>query len=220
MCCNGAVRRRVWILAAAVAACVLAVAASACGGEQAESAAGPAAPAKPVCPAAWEPGWQALADRIQAPVYCPSWMPDPLTGELDGQWNNIYSVDPDRSYLAGFTWYEVASGEVHVNLRGYPGTTEIPTCQDVTTVAGKTKRQNVSCFSDPQGTKRIGPFEVTVYTRNRGADQWHILYAWHHDDSLYALSEHIAEPLTYAQVVRNMQRMLRGLVLIEPTAQQ
>ena len=144
-------------------------------------------------------------------------MPDPLTGELDGQWNNIYSVDPDRSYLAGFTWYEVHSGELHVNLRGYPGTTKIPLCSDVNTVAGKTKRRDVPCFSDSQGTQRMGDYEVTVYTRNRGADQWHILYAWERDGSLYTLSEHIAEPLTYAKVVQNMKRMLRGLVLIEPT---
>jgi hypothetical protein len=203
----------------AIAVAIAALAASACGGGEAGSAtsATPAVRAEPVCPAAWKPGWQQLANRIQAPVYCPSWMPDPLTGELDGQWNNIYSVDPDRSYLAGFTWYEVQSGEVHVNLRGYPGTTEIPTCSDVNTVAGKTKRRQVPCFSDPQGTQRIGDYEVTVYTRNRGADQWHILYAWEHERSLYTLSEHIAEPLTYAKVVQNMKRMLRGLVVIEPT---
>ena len=30
------------------------------------------------CPAAWKPGWQRLANRIDAPVYCPSWMPSPL----------------------------------------------------------------------------------------------------------------------------------------------
>jgi hypothetical protein len=219
MCWNGAMHGRLVTLALVVAVSLAALAASACGGEDAGSAmpAQQAAPAEPVCPPPWKPGWQELADRIQAPVYCPSWMPDPLTGELDGQWNNIYSVDPDRSYLAGFTWYEVQSGEVHVNLRGYPGTTEIPMCSDVNTVAGKTKRRNVPCFSDSQGTERIGGFDVTVYTRNRGADQWHILYAWELEGSLYTLSEHIAEPLTYAQVVQNMKRMMRGLVLVEPT---
>jgi hypothetical protein len=59
---------------------------------------------------------------------------------------------------------------------------------------------------------------VTVYTRNRGADQWHVLYAWEREGSLYALSEHVAEPLSYAQVVKNLDRMLRGLVLITPQA--
>jgi hypothetical protein len=219
MCCNGEVLGRILTLAAALSVALSALVSSACsGGGEAKSAASPAEPAKKLCPAAWKPGWQELADRIQAPVYCPSWMPDPLTGELDGDWNNIYSVDEDGSYLAGFTWYEVQSGEVHVNLRGQPGNSEIPTCQDVRTTAGKTTRKNVPCFTDSQGTKKVGPHEVTVYTRNRGADQWHVLYAWERDGSLYALSEHVAEPLSYAQVVKNLDRMLRGLVLITPQA--
>src|SRR2546428_13530484 len=36
------------------------------------------------CPAAWRGGWQALANRIQAPVYCPTWMPDPLDARIGG----------------------------------------------------------------------------------------------------------------------------------------
>src|SRR5205823_4726907 len=83
--------------------------------------AGAAVKAKPACPAA--KGWQQLADRVRAPVYCPRWMPDPLNGVIKGQWNNIYSVSPDRSYLVGFIWFEHGSGELHVNLRGYPGRT-------------------------------------------------------------------------------------------------
>jgi hypothetical protein len=218
MCCNGEVLGRVLTLAAVPVVVLLAFVSAACGGDDARSAASSATPAKAVCPPAWKPGWQELANRIQASVYCPSWMPDPLTGELDGDWNNIYSVDADGSYLAGFTWYEVQSGEVHVNLRGQPGNSEIPTCQDVRTTAGKTTRKNVPCFADPQGTKKVGPYEVTVYTRNRGADQWHVLYAWEQEGSLYALSEHVAEPLSYSQVVKNLDRMLRGLVLIAPQA--
>lgn len=218
MCCNGGVLARIVTLAAMLVALVSVLVATACGGDEAESAAKPAAPAKAVCRAAWKPGWQELANRIQAPVYCPSWMPDPLTGELDGEWNNIYSVGKAGDYLAGFTWYEQHSGEVHVNLRGQPGSTEIPACEDVQTVAGKTTRKQVPCFADPQGTKKVGPYEVDVYTRNRGADQWHVLYAWERDGALYALSEHVAEPLTYAQVVKNLDRMLRGLVLITPQA--
>ena len=217
MCCNGGVLARIVTLAAMLVALVSVLVATACGGDEAESAAKPAAPAKAACPAAWKPGWQKLADRIQAPVYCPSWMPDPLTGELDGQWNNIYSVGEAGDYLAGFTWFEHAD-EIHVNLRGVPRSTEIPTCEDVHTVGGKTTRKQVPCFDDPQGTKKVGPHEVEVYTRNRGADQWHVLYAWEQDGSLYALSEHVAPPLTYARVVQNLDRMLRGLVLITPQA--
>jgi hypothetical protein len=53
---------------------------------------------------------------------------------------------------------------------------------------------------------------------NQDADQWHVLYAWRHDGSLYTLSEHVAKPLTFRQVVRNLDRMLRGLVVVKPAA--
>src|SRR5438128_12692550 len=88
------------------------------------------APAARSCPAAWRGGWQALANRIQAPVYCPTWMPDPLDARIGGRYGNGESVSRDRSYLISFIWREPGSGEVHVNLRGYPGRTRIPTCSD------------------------------------------------------------------------------------------
>ena len=37
------------------------------------------------------------------------------------------------------------------------------------------------------------------YTVNQDADQWHLLYAWTHNGSLYTLSEHIAPPLHAAE---------------------
>ena len=188
----------------ALVALVLGVAVG-CAGEDVTEQAASASSATPRCPAAWRAGWQRLANRVDAPVYCPSWLPDPLTGEIDGQWNNIHSVSGDRSYLLGFTWYEVPSGEIHVNLRGYPGQARIPRC------AGD------PCFSDRGPTKRLGNTRVTVYTANRGADRWHVLYAWKHRGSLYTLSEHVAAPLSYRQVVRNLDRMFRGLELVAPT---
>jgi hypothetical protein len=182
---------------------------TACGGASVQVAR--ERPAGPSCPKAWKAGWQALANRIQAPVYCPSWITPPLTGELRGRWNNIYSVDRrDRSYLVGFTWYEVGSGEVHVNFRGYPETTEIPRCP------GDAGNETVPCFSDASGKKRIGGREVRVYTANQGADKWHVLYAWKESGALYAVSEHVAEPYTSGQVVRYLDRIMRGLARIEP----
>lgn len=201
---------RVLVLTAVAVLC------AGCAGTEASVESAAATTVRP-CGAAGA-GWQALANRIDAPVYCPSWLPDPLTSTIDGQWNNIRSVDGDRSYLMGFTWYERQSGEVHVNLRGYPGRTATPTCTDTHTAAGKSTRRRVPCFSDLQGTKTVAGRAVAVYTANRGADQWHVLYAWRRADSLYTLSEHVAEPLTYGQVVANLDRMLRSLVLIRPTA--
>ena len=57
------------------------------GGSSAQHAA-----TRPTCPKAWAGGWQKLANKIQAPVYCPGWLPDPLTGQIGGRWNNINSV--------------------------------------------------------------------------------------------------------------------------------
>jgi len=167
-------------------------------------------------------GWQRLANRIDAAVYCPSWLPDPLVPQIGNRWNNIDSVDPDGSYLESFAWQEAAglnTLEVHVILRGYPGQTRIPkTCQDVTTVNGKTFRKQIACFQDARGTWRsANGITATMYTVNHGADSWHVLFAWRRAGSLYTLSEHVAPPLSFSQVVANLKRMLDGLVLVRPT---
>jgi len=155
-------------------------------------------------------GWQRLANSIRAPVYCPGWMPDPLNGVIGGKWNNIRSVSRDRSYLIGFIWFERGSGELHVNLRGYPGRTSIPRCPP--DVGSGT----VPCFADPHGHMRANGIDATVYTVNQGADQWHVLLAWHRRGSLYTLSQHVAAPLTYRAVVADLKRMLRTLSLVAP----
>lgn len=199
------------LLAASSIALVLLGLALGCGsgddaaGKQASNASGKIGNA--VCPTAWKVGWQKLADRIAAPVYCPSWLPAPLTGELGGEWHSTESVKRDRSYLMGFIWFEPGSGEVHVNLRGYPGQTEIPLCN------GR------PCFNDPQGTKRVGGIEVERYAVNRGADTWHLLYAWKRDGSLYTVSQHIVPKLglSYEKVAKDLDRVMQGLELIEPT---
>jgi hypothetical protein len=198
---------------------VLAFAAAACGGG--DSSATPAVQSKaPVCPPSWRVGWQKLANEIRAPVYCPSWLPQPLVGKFGGRFFNGRSVDPDRSYLVSFVWFEASQGvasEVHVNLRGYPGSTRIPTCEDTLTVGGKTVHKKLPCFSDRTGQKRLGRTTVTVYTANQGADLWHVLYAWRRGGSLYTLSEHVALPYTYAQVIAHLDRMTRRLVQIQPS---
>ena len=70
-----------------------------CGSEAKKAEAAPAI-AKPTCP---DPAaWQKLANRVGVPVYCPGWLPDPLTGKL---------------------------GAVDNNIHAYPGRTKIPTCR-------------------------------------------------------------------------------------------
>lgn len=205
------------VVAAGLAA--VAVAVAGCGGSDdtvAETTA-----ALP-CPAAWAAGWQQLADEAGADVFCPRWMPSPLDGEIGGAYKNTTDVSVDGSYLVSFLYVEREAGgvadEVHVNFRGYPGSTAIPACEDARTDDGVTTRVEIPCFSDERGTKQIGGREVTVYTVNQGIDQWHVLYAWEHDDGLYTVSQHVIGAHTLARVTGNLDRIMRTLVRVPPTA--
>jgi hypothetical protein len=198
----------------------LALVAAGCGGGTAKVAssqpANPAPPTPPRC--AYPAGWQRLANRIGAAVYCPGWLPDPLTSQIGGKWNNIDSVSRDRSYLESFVWQETeagatgAGGELHVNLRGYPGRTTIPTC-----FAGANSSDPVPCFADARGHVRENGIDATLFTVNQGADQWHVALVWRHVGALYTLSEHLAPPLDYRKLVSYLHHELRSLVLVEPT---
>lgn len=211
--------RRQLVVVATALAIVLASTLSACSGDDSQSAA--AAPSPPVCPTSWRTGWQALANDIGARVYCPSWLPHPLDGRFSGVFNG-QTVDPDRSYLVKFLYFDAGlpggPQEVHVVLRGYPGKTRLPQCDDSTVEDGKVVHHFSPCFSDPKGTRRFGAKQATLYTSNQGADQWHLLYAWRENGSLYTLSQHVTPPYTYAQVLRNLNRMMRTLVRVEPRA--
>jgi hypothetical protein len=208
------------LLPVAAALLVTAGLAAGCGAGGSSKSAEAAAP--PTCPKTFRAGWQKLANRVHASVYCPRWMPDPLFGQIEGPVSfggaggSILSVDPDRSYLASFVWAEPQSGEVHVNLRGYPGRTTIPTCTKEDFNQGKIQKSKVPCFADPGGLVHAPGIVARVYTANQDIDLWHILYAWRHNGGLYTLSEHVAKPLTYKQVVANLNRMLQNLVLVEP----
>ena len=193
---------------------VCALLASGCSADRKASAAA-AAPPKAQCPG--PAGWRALADRIKAPVYCPGWLPDPLIGRIAGRWNNINSVSPDRSYLESFVWQETgggaAGGELHVNLRAYPGVTKIPTCR-----TGGSDSRNVPCFADAHGTMSANGITATLYTVNQDADEWHYLLLWKRYGNLYTLSEHLAPPLDGAHLKRYLKQELAALVLIKPSA--
>ena len=55
-----------------------------------------------------------------------------------------------------------------------------------------------------------------MYTVNHGADQWHVLFAWKRDGSLYTISEHVAPPLRSPGSSPTSKRMINGLVLVRP----
>lgn len=176
------------------------------------------AAAKRTCPAAWAKGWHSLANRIDAPVYCPTWMPNPLDAQIGGQYIDIDSVKKDRSYLISFLAHgDLGSGDVHVNFRGYPGRTTIPKCDTIIPNGNKTIHGTTACFADPAGTVRANGIRATVYQVNQDADQWHILLAWRFDHSLYTVSEHVIPPYLYASMVkRNLRKLLASLVLVRP----
>jgi hypothetical protein len=195
---------------------VLALAASGCGGG-ADAATTP----RTQCPKTLQSGWKKLATTVGADVYCPAWLPAPLIGQvyggpIGGADNAVLSVSKDRSYLASWIWVEAQSGEVHVNLRGYPGQTTMPRCVVTVAGSGQQRHHKVPCFADAHGTVNINGIKATAYTVNQGADQWHLAYAWRHDGSLYTVSQHIAAPLTYDDVNRDLKRILAHLVLVEP----
>ena len=166
-------------------------------------------------------GWQRLANKIDAPVYCPSWFPDPLVPQIGNRWNNIDSVDKDRSYLESWAWQEAAglnTQEIHVILRGYPGQTAIPrTCQDVTTVNGKTYRKNIpaSRTRAARGARRAGSRRRCTPSTTAPIPGTSCSPGAAEARST-PLSEHVAPPLSFSKVVANLKRMLDGLVLVRP----
>jgi hypothetical protein len=183
-------------------------------GEAKKAEAAPS-PAMAGCPD--RAAWQKLANRIHAPVYCPGWLPDPLTGKLGAEDNNIASVAADRSYLESWVWQETgggaAGGELHVNLRAYPGVSKIPTCR-----TGGSDSRNVPCFASPSGAIAAGGISSPVYTVNQDADSWHYALVWRRFGNLYVLSEHVAPPLTGQRVRQYLKHELGALVLVKPTA--
>jgi hypothetical protein len=173
---------------------------------------GAAGAPKASCPATWARGWQKLADKVGAPVYCPTWMPNPLDAQIGGQYQDIYSIGKDRSYLVGFLEHgDLGSGDVHVNFRGYPGRSTIPTCP------GPVGNAKVPCFADPVGHMTANGIRATVYQVNQGADQWHVLLLWHHRGTMYTVSQHVIVPYDSAtRVKQNLLHLLKSLVLVQP----
>jgi hypothetical protein len=191
---------------------VLAAAASltltACGGTAQPAA--HASAATPSCPAVWHQGWLRLARQIHAPVYCPGWMPNPLDGQIGGEWNGLRSVDRHGGFLVSFIDQENGT-EVHVNFHRWPGL-RMPKCES------DTSSQMIPCYSDPGGRLNLPGIHATLYTVSRAADQWHLSYLWRANGATYVVSEHVAPPYSFDQVKRNVTRLLRSLVLVRPSA--
>ena len=83
-------------------------------------------------------------------------------------------------------------------------------------VSGKAHKSYLPCFADANGRTKVGSIVATFYTVNQDADQWHVLYAWRHDGTLYTVSQHVAAPLTYERVRADLRRILANLVRVSP----
>ena len=169
------------------------------------------------CPAAWQRSWQKLANRIDAPVYCPSWLPDPLDGQIGGRWNNIDSVGKDRSYLVGFVWQEMsAAGDPHQPPR-LSGGDEDPDLPLGRARRRQAARDEVPCFDDSHGQKTIGGFRVhRVHGQPGRRPVARALRLAARRVAVHRSAQHVAPPLTFPMVVRNLNRELASLVLVEP----
>src|SRR5258706_2237676 len=78
-----------------VVAPLLALVASGCASSYARPQAHQAARVAIKCPTGWAAGWQRLARRVDAPVYCPSWMPQPLVGQIGSEYSPAPYVAKD-----------------------------------------------------------------------------------------------------------------------------
>ena len=188
-------------------ACLL----SAACGNSAQPAARASSTAAPACPWQWAKGWQKLADQVEAPVYCPRWMPNPLDARIGGEWNGLRLVDKRGGFLVSFIYQETGSGEVHVNFHRWPSR-RMPLCR------AETSQRMIACYSEPAGRVSTNGIDATLYTVSRDADQWHLSYLWRYGDATYVVSEHVAPPYSFPQVKRNVTRILRSLVVVRPAS--
>ena len=157
-------------------------------------------------------GWRALANRIDADVYCPGGLPDPLVGRSAGTSNNINSVSKDRSYLESFIWQDTDTPGTERRAARHPPRLPGPDGDPDRASTGLKDKRPTPCFAGAHGHVTENGIKTTLYTVNQDADEWHLLLLWHHKGGLYILSEHLAPPLDYRKVVAYLKQELGSLV--------
>ena len=160
------------------------------------------------CPDAYKGEWQELANRLEAPVYCPGWVPAglPITA-------HHASIGADGSYQVGFHDPEVRFGDIHAVVARYPDGS-FPRCTDLET--GK----KAPCATEPTKRKHVEWLgDVTLYEQTWGHEANHFLYAWKDGRSLYTVSVHKDRTLTREHQLRQLERVLASLERIEPNGE-
>jgi hypothetical protein len=158
--------------------------------------------AKPTCPAAWKADWQAWADRVGETVFCPSFIPSPITGEIGGQWNT--AREPGKAWQLGYAWLE-HDDLVHIVFEGYPEKVWPPGCE------------GVPCFDGKTGTETIAGHHMTWFDRNEASHSGHIAAVFHDGGNVYVVSMHVSRPYGTAERTTGLIRqMVAGLVPLSP----
>ncbi len=175
---------------------------SACGSGSAQSGSSAAAPHG--CSKVWAAGWQAWANRVGMPVWCPGWMPGPIDAIIHGQWNTARVAQ--HQWQLGYAWLEIGQ-LVHVIFEGYPPGEFPPTCEG-----------NVPCFGGEEPkSETIAGHVVHWFDRNHASHSGHIaaVFTWHGDT--YVVSIHVASPVsTKAVAKRDLRHIILSSSLLKP----
>jgi hypothetical protein len=157
---------------------------------------------KPACPDAWKADWQAWADRVGETVFCPSFVPSPITAQIGGQWNT--AREPGKAWQLGYAWLE-HDDLVHVVFEGYPERVWPPRCE------------GVPCFDGKVGTENIAGHEVTWYDHNEASHSGHVAAAFHDGGVVYVVSMHVSRPYDGVEKTTGLVRqMVAGLAPLQP----
>ena len=152
--------------------------------------------ARAACPRPGRRAGRSSRTRSTPPVYCPSWLPDPLTGQIGGTWNNIDSVVegpqlPDRLRLAG-----AAARRSTSTCAAIPVVTKIPTCRYDRARRRQEARHEACRASPTRAARRRSAASRRRCTRStRTPTSGTSSTPGTTTATLYTLSEHVAPPL-------------------------
>ena len=152
-----------------------------------------AAPTPPPCAAAWRPGWQQLANRVQARLL-PDLDAEPARRGHEGADEERRVGQARRSWPRQLPLARAAGAGRPRQLPRLSGPYCDPALRGHPGGCGEEVRHATSRASATRSPRTGGRFSVTPYTVNQGVDQWHVLYLWRERGSIYTVSQHVAKP--------------------------
>jgi hypothetical protein len=157
----------------------------------------------PACPHAWAAGWKTWAGRVDATVYCPTWLPSPIDARIGGQWSTESSAG--RHWQLGFVWRdEDFSGLVHVVFEGAPEGDWPLRCG------------GPPCFAGRSGSEDVNGRHVVWYDHDLGSSSGHVAAVFHAGGHVYIVSMHVFGDVGPARTRAMVRRIVAGLVPVRP----